>query len=282
LSKQTESATLVGRVKPSSAFRRSISGRAYWSLAIGVPVALLLVWAAANSLQWLPPAFFPGPGRVLRAASAMFADQDLLGDILASTARIGVAFAAAAIVGVPLGLWMSSFKTAEAAIEPTVDFLRYVPVPALLPLFVLWSGIDETPKFLVLFFGTVFQLTLLIKDDADHVPAEYFDLARTLGARTSGLIRDVLIPHLMPRIYDRLRVTLGWCWTYLVIAELIAVQKGIGHVLKEAQRFNAADQMFVCFIVLGAIGLGTDLLLKLGYGRLFPHAPKPGVAGGGP
>jgi NitT/TauT family transport system permease protein len=111
-------------------------------------------------------------------------------------------------------------------------------------------------------------------DDADDVPAVFFDLARTLGAREPALIRHVLVPYLMPRIYDRLRVTLGWCWTYLVIAELVAVERGIGHVIKEAQRFNAASDLFVSCIVLGLIGLGTDYAAKSGYRRLFPYAAK--------
>lgn len=268
--------SINGRPRTLFAFRGPIPTSAHRAVAVGTLFLVLIGWWAVYYMGLFSEAFFPGPASVVRTGIVMFRDQDFLSDVLASAGRIAVAFAASAALGIPLGLWMSSFKIAEAAMEPVVEFVRYVPVPALIPIFVLWSGIDETPKFLVLFFGTFFQLVLLIKDDADQVPREYFDLARTLGARTSNLIRDVLVPHLLPRIYDRLRVTLGWCWTYLVIAELIAVQQGVGHVLKEAQRFNAADQMFVAFITLGVIGLGTDFLAKLGYVRLFPHAPKPG------
>lgn len=185
-----------------------------------------------------------------------------------------MAFLFSALLAVPIGLLMSSFKFVEALLEPLVDFIRYVPVPALIPLFIIWGGIGETSKFLVLFFGTFFQLVLIIMDDADNVPRIYFDLARTLGASTPQLIRDVLVPYLLPQIYDRLRITLGWCWTYLIIAELIAVERGIGHTIKEAQRFNAADQMFVCFIVLGLIGLLTDFGAKVGYRFLFPYTVK--------
>jgi NitT/TauT family transport system permease protein len=204
----------------------------------------------------------------------MLQSREFFEDVLASSARIGVAFLISALLAIPIGLLMSSFKLVEAVIEPVVDFIRYVPVPALIPLFIIWGGIGETSKFLVLFFGTFFQLVLLIMDDADNVPRIYFDLARTLGASTPQLIRDVLVPYLLPQIYDRLRVTLGWCWTYLIIAELIAVERGIGHTIKEAQRFNAADQMFVCFIVLGIIGLSTDYAAKIGYRYLFPYATK--------
>ena len=204
----------------------------------------------------------------------MFSEQQFHLHVLASIARIGVAFLIAAALAVPLGLLMSSFKILEGTVEPIVAFIRYVPVPSLVPIFVLWAGIGETTKFLVLFFGTFFQLVLLIRDDADHVPQIYFDIARTLGASTRQLLRDVLVPYLLPQIYDRLRVTLGWCWTYLVIAELVAVNWGIGHVIKEAQRFNAADQLFVSFIVLGFIGLTTDFAMGWGHRKLFPYSVK--------
>ncbi len=243
-------------------------------MAIVSIVLLVVVWSILAACEIFPEVFFPGPVRVVKTGVAMFTSRGFLLDVGASCGRIAVAFLLSALIAVPLGILMSSFKSIEALVEPVVDFVRYVPVPALLPIFVLWSGIGETPKFLVLFFGTFFQLVLLIMDDADNVPGIYFDLARTMGASTRHLLRDVLGPHLLPQIYDRLRVTLGWCWTYLVIAELIAVQRGVGFAIKEAQRFNASDQLFVCFIVLGFIGLATDFLAKLLYRRLFPYAAK--------
>jgi NitT/TauT family transport system permease protein len=210
----------------------------------------------------------------------MFRDQAFAVDVLASAGRIAFAFAVSALIAIPLGLLMSSFKIAEGLFEPMIDFIRYVPVPALLPIFVLTSGIGEQAKFLVLFFGTFFQLVLLVKDDADHMPPLYFDTARTMGANTFALFRDLLVPYLLPQMYDRLRVTLGWCWTYLVIAELIAVDRGMGHVIKEAQRFEDADRLFVCFITLGLIGLGTDFAAKRFFSVLFPYVPRTSLVRG--
>lgn len=255
-------------------FRSNVPRHIYAAFsAIGLGV-LLLGWIVVEQLELLPKDFFPGPVGVIRAGLEMFGQQQFSLHVLASVGRIGFAFLISAALAVPLGLLMSSFKVTEASVEPIVDFIRYVPVPSLVPIFVLWTGIGETTKFLVLFFGTFFQLVLLIKDDADNVPRIYFDIARTLGASTRQLLRDVLVPYLLPQIYDRLRVTLGWCWTYLVIAELVAVNWGIGHAIKEAQRFNAADQLFVSFIVLGAIGLLTDLAMGWGHHKLFPYSVK--------
>lgn len=256
------------------AFRQPISRLAYNTIAVGSVLGLIGVWLAISSSGIIQSSQFPPPGAVARAAVAMFTHERFLIDILASAARIGVAFLVAALLAVPLGILMSCFKSIEALCEPAVDFVRYVPVPALLPLFVLFSGIGETPKFLVLFMGTFFQLVLIIMDDADNVPKQNLEIARTLGASQAQLIRDVLIPSLLPQIYDRLRVMLGWCWTYLVIAELVNVENGVGHVIKEAQRFSAADKLFVCCIVLGLIGLLTDYAAKLGYRSLFPYATK--------
>jgi NitT/TauT family transport system permease protein len=254
---------------------RGVAGRpVYFAVAILSLVLLVAAWALIVKCAWLPSQFFPSPLDVAKEGLTMLSSPQFLKDIGYSAARIGVAFCISALIAIPLGITMSSFKAAEALIEPAVDFIRYVPVPALVPIFIIWAGIGEGSKFLVLFFGTFFQLVLLIMDDSDNVPSAYFELARTLGASTPQLFRDVLVPYLMPQIYDRLRITLGWCWTYLIIAELIAVDRGIGHAIKEAQRFGAADQMFVCFVVLGAIGLFTDYLAKVGYYRWFPYAAR--------
>jgi len=255
-------------------FRSPLSRTTYRLFGLGSLFCLVLLWTLIDQLRLLPSEFFPGPAGVLNAAVLMFGKQEFHLHVLASVGRIAVAFVISAIFAVPIGLLMSSFRPVRAMLEPIIDFVRYVPVPSLLPIFVLWTGIGETAKLLVLFFGTFFQLVLLVMDDADHVPRINFDIARTLGARNRDLIPDVLIPCLMPQIWDRLRITLGWCWTYLVIAELIAVDWGIGHAIKEAQRFNAANQLFVSFIVLGLIGLATDFGMNQAHRWLFPYSIK--------
>lgn len=256
------------------AFRMPIASGTYLSIASCSIVLLIVLWAIVSRLEFFPTKYFPDPISVAQTAIIMFSSEGFLVDILASAGRIAVAFSVAAAIAIPLGLLMSSFKAVEAFVEPTVDFARYVPVPALLPIFVLLGGIGEAPKFLVLFMGTFFQLVLLIMDDADRVPRLDLEIARTMGASTVEVFRDVLVPHLLPQIYDRLRVTLGWCWTYLVIAELINVQTGVGHVIKEGSRHQDAERVFVCCIALGLIGLLTDYVAKFFYRRMFPYATK--------
>ena len=258
-------------------FRRPLSSRRRAQLGIIAVFGLIALWGLIAILDLFPQIFFPSPREVFRTLLRMFLSEGFGIDVAVSSSRIAAAFLASALLAVPLGVAMSCFRWADALISPLVDFVRYVPVPALLPLFILWTGIGEGPKFLVLFVGTFFQLVLLIKDDADDVPEALFDLARTMGATPFQLVRDVLLPATAPMIYDRLRVTLGWCWTYLVIAELISVRRGVGYALKEAQRFNASDRMFVAFLVLGAIGLVTDVIARFGFRKLFPYLPENGA-----
>jgi NitT/TauT family transport system permease protein len=254
-------------------FRRPIRRKNYLAIASLSLVVLVLFWVMVSATRG-GNQLIPTPLDTLRTAAEMFSSKEFFLSLAASVGRIAVAFGISALLAIPLGIAMSSYKALEAFFEPIIDFVRYVPIPAILPLFVLFTGIGETPKFLVLFFGTFFQLVLLVMDDADNVPPLYFDLARTLGARNFALIRDVLFPHLLPQLYDRLRVTLGWCWTYLIIAELIAAEHGVGHLIKEAQRFNGTEQMLVSCVALGIIGLVTDYLAKVFYRRLFPYTAK--------
>src|SRR5574341_1273727 len=194
-----------------------------------------------------------------------------MGDVWASVYRVLMAFLISAILAIPLGILMSSFKIVEAFVEPIVDFIRYLPVPALVPLTILWLGIGEGSKILLLFIGTFFQLVLLVMDDANNVEKEYFELAFTLGADTKDAIIRVLFPAILPQVYDDLRITLGWCWTYLLIGEMVAARTGIGHMIREAQRFAKPEVVISGIVVIGVIGLLTDYFFKLGYKRLFPY-----------
>lgn len=250
-------------------------GRGATTLLSFLAFALVIsVWQLAVTFGRAPTDFVPTPTGVVSAEISMFGAENFAGDIAASSARIAGAFLASALVAVPLALAMSISRALEAVFEPLIDFCRYVPVPALLPLFIIIGGIDERPKFLVLFGGTFFQLVLLLKDDADNVPQPHLDTARTLGASPLALVRDVMLPYLAPQIYDRFRVTLGWCWTYLVIAELVAVDHGVGHVIKEATRFNSVDKLFAASLTLGVIGLSTDFALRRAFAHFFPWAPR--------
>jgi NitT/TauT family transport system permease protein len=199
-------------------------------------------------------------------------------DVGMSSLRVWEAFLISTIFAVPLAAVMASSKTAEAVIAPYIEFLRYLPVPALIPLTILIFGVDELAKLALLFIGTSFQMVVVLLDELHSIPQEYRELVSSLGIR--GLRSHVwFFREILPRSFDHARVLVGWCWTYVVIAELIAAERGLGHFIKEAQRLTNTPAMYVGIVVMGILGLLTNILFKAAYPRLFPYAkPKRGRA----
>lgn len=137
--------------------------------------------------------------------------------------------------------------------------------------YTLEVGIGESSKIVLLFIGTFFQLVLLIMDDARSVPKEYFNAAYTLGASTREVIFRVLIPSILPQVFNDLRIVLGWCWTYLLIGELVAAKTGIGFMIQQAQRYARPEAVMAGILVIGLIGLFSDSLMRLWHKHLFPY-----------
>jgi NitT/TauT family transport system permease protein len=138
------------------------------------------------------------------------------------------------------------------------------------PLLILWAGIGETQKLLVIFIGSVFQLILMIAVAVGNVRRDLVEAAYTLGASDTGIIRRVLIPATAPEIAEILRLVLGWAWTYVIVAELIGSSSGIGHMIIESQALLATGQIIFGIIVIGLIGLVSDFLFKAANRLLFP------------
>lgn len=247
-------------------------GRRQYLLISGLSFAIvLLVWGVLSYGKLIDPFFLPAPSTIVRTTFNLFTEHQLLSDIWASVYRVMVAFLLSAIIAIPLGVLMSAFKPIAALSEPAIDFIRYLPVPALVPLTILWVGIGEGSKILLLFIGTFFQLVLLVMDDANKVRKEYYEVAFTLGADTKEVITRVLVPAIMPNVYDDLRVTLGWCWTYLLIGEIVAASSGIGHLIQEAQRFAKPEVVMSGVLIIGIIGIISDYAFKVGGKLLFRY-----------
>jgi NitT/TauT family transport system permease protein len=193
----------------------------------------------------------------------------LWSDAAASFYRITVGFLISSAVAVPLGILMGTYKVAEAALEPTVDLIRYMPAVAFVPLTILWVGIGDGQKFLIIFIGTFFQQILLVMDNVKRVPRDFINVGYTLGLKEGTILRKIVLPAAAPAIFDTLRVTLGWAWTYLVVAELVAASTGLGHRIMEAQRYFQTDTIMVGILVIGILGLVTDFGFKFAHGRLF-------------
>jgi NitT/TauT family transport system permease protein len=208
---------------------------------------------------------------VLQALWTMITTQDLLWHALVSTLRVWGAFLLAAVMAIPVGILMSSYRIVGASLEPIIDFIRYLPVPALVPLSIIWFGVGEETKIFLLWLGTFFQLVLLVADDMRRVPHEYVEIAFTLGAKPRQVLTDVALRAMAPTLVDNLRITLGWCWTYLVIAEIVAADSGLGFVIWSARRFVKTPEVMAGVLMIGLIGLVTDQLLRLLHRRMFRY-----------
>jgi NitT/TauT family transport system permease protein len=254
------------------ALRRGISARRYRLLAFGGFAALFALWAWASHRESMNPVFVPTPEDVLRAARALFGDEKLWLDLKLSIFRVTAGFLLAAAMGVPLGLWMGSFKVVEAVVQPMVEFVRYVPVPALIPILMVFFGIDELSKIALIWVGTFFQLVLMVADEVRRVPDNLLQASYTLGARRGEVIRRVLWPAARPGIFDALRLCNGWAWTYVVVAELVAANEGLGYRILKFSRFLQTPQMWVYVILLGLIGLALDAAFRALNRRLFHWA----------
>jgi len=154
---------------------------------------------------------------------------------------------------------MGANTTIGRLLEPLLGILRYMPAPAFIPLLIIYFGVDELPKILLIFIGTLFFNTLMIMDAVKFVPRELIETALTLGGKRADVLTRVIAPSIMPQVLDAFRVNMAAAWNLVIVAELVAAQDGLGKRISLAQRFLRTDQIFLGLIVIGLIGLVIDL-----------------------
>jgi NitT/TauT family transport system permease protein len=233
-------------------------------------VFFLVIWSILTYGRLVDSLFLPSPGRVFQAGYDLFLELGFTSDILNSVYRVMVGFIVAALMGVPLGLIIGTFKAAEAFTEPVVGFIRYMPASAFIPLFILWLGIGDVEKIAIIFVGSFFQLVLMVAVVAKNVQKDLLETAYTLGAKRFQVIRKVLLPASLPGIMDTLRIIVGWAWTYIIVAELVASASGIGYMIISSQRMLRTGNIIFGILTIGILGLITDYFFKWLYNRLFP------------
>jgi len=256
------------------AIREPLSKSLSTALAVSFFVLLFGAWTLTSSLGWVSEFFLPHPVQVLKTAWVMYTEGAFLGDIAASIYRVLVGFALAAVLAIPLGLLMGSVQFFRSMIEPCLAFTRYIPATAFIPLLVIWLGIDDTQKFAVIFVGTFFTLTLMVMVSTLAVPIAFIEAAVMLGAKPWQLITKVILPAAKPAIFNDLRIVLGWAWTYIVVAEIVAASSGIGHAILAASRYMDTATIFVGILSIGVIGLISDLLFNVASRYLFPYIQR--------
>jgi NitT/TauT family transport system permease protein len=247
-----------------------VSPAARVGLGVAFFVVFFAAWGVATLGGYVNPTFLADPLTMLRAGWRLLVVHGFYEDIAITIWRVFGGFALAAAVGVPLGILMGAYKGIEAFFEPFISFARYLPASGVIPLLILWAGIGELEKLLVIFIGSFFQLVLMVAVTVGSTRRDLVEAAYTLGARAGGVVRRVLLPSSAPTIAESLRLVLGWAWTYVIVAELIGASTGIGHMITDSQALLDTGQIIFGIVVIGVIGLISDYLFKTLNQRLFP------------
>lgn len=260
----------VRRVKKERSFidraltpRAPISARASVIAGISVWVLVLAGWSLLTYGGVMPSIFLPSPSAVLARAVSMISDGTIWPNMWASIEVILLGFVISSVVAVPLGLLMGTFRIVQAALEPLVNFIRYLPVTAFVPLFILWIGLGLSQRVSIIIFGTFFQQLVMIMDVVRGVPEDMLNASYTLGSSRRDVLTHVILPAAKPGIIDTLRITMGWAWTYLVVAELVAADSGLGYISMQAMRGFQVDKIFMAIGIIGILGLITDSAFRL-------------------
>ena len=233
------------------------------------------------------PIYLPAPHEVVKALYTAFTTEPkrrsekwLHESLWDSLQVIFWGFLLSSLIGVPLGILAGTYDFFSRLFEPFIEFFRYLPAPAFGALAVAILGIHQAPKIAIIFIGTFFQQVLVIANTTRQLNPALLEAAQTLGAGNRALLLRVVVPGILPDLYRDMRILLGWAWTYLIVAELIGSSSGITWFITQQARYKNFDNVFAAIIIIGIIGLLTDIILAWCGRRLFPWQQQAAGAGG--
>jgi NitT/TauT family transport system permease protein len=233
-----------------------------WVLGLTGVAVVVLLWSGLTASGAVNQLFLPSPAAVWNAAQQQAQQGLLLRDITASMGRVAAGFGLSAAVALPLGMAMGTNRVICRLLEPLLGLIRYMPAPAFIPLLIIYFGLGELPKVLLIFIGTLFFNTLMIMDAVKFVPHELIETALTLGGRKPQVLSRVIAPCIAPQVIDASRINMAAAWNLVIVAELVAATEGLGKRISMAQRFLRTDEIFLGLIVIGLIGLAIDLSFR--------------------
>ena len=238
-------------------------------------VALLFWWLITSGSvaeeRMVSPAVLPSPMEVVRSFPSLVNDRHLVASIAASMRRVLIGFGLAILVGVPLGILAGSWRLFEAGGAPFALFGRNVPIAALIPLTLMWFGIDESQKVLFIFIACMPFVYIDTVTAISGVPDRYVETAQTLGASELQIVRKVLVPLAMPEVYSGLRALFGLAFGYIMLAELVNAEHGLGRLLLDSQRRSIPQHVILILIIISLLAYGIDRLLLWFQRGLFPY-----------
>lgn len=238
-----------------------------WHISLATGLVVLLLWSVATTLGWIKPLFLPTPRATLDALIIAIQGNTQGGTPLAEHVEISIlrvlsAFVLAVVTAVPIGIAMGTSRIVRGIVDPLIEFYRPLPPLAYLPLIVIWLGIDESAKITLIFLACFAPLAMASKAGVRSVAIEQINAARSLGATRWQVIRLVVLPAALPEILTGMRIAIGFGWTTLVAAEMVAATAGLGQMVLNASNFLRTDIVIMGIIVIGILAYCFDALMR--------------------
>ena len=253
----------VAEVRPAAPQRRR-----RWPIATIATVAIaLLLWQLASTLAWVSPVFLPPPAKVLaafgRLATQGYVDSTLFEHAWASLGRVFLALVFTALIGIPAGFAVGTSRIGRGILDPIIEFIRPLPPLAYLPLIIIWFGIGEPAKIVVIGLSMLAPIAISTASGIRSTPRSHVNAARSLGATPGQVLTHVLLPSALPEILTDIRIALGTGWSTLVAAELVAASRGLGFMIESAAQFLVTDVVLVGIFVISALAFVFEALLRI-------------------
>ena len=251
------------------------SGRAWGIVMVAV---LLVLWWVTTAFGYIKPIYWPSFSAVFSRADLLlsqgFRNVELWDHVAISVFRVLSGVFYGSLIGIPLGFAMGLSSVARGLFDPVVEFVRPIPPLALIPLIILWFGIDEFAKIFLLFLASLFIMTIAARAGVSGVKISKVHAAYSLGATKLQVLRHVILPNALPEIFTGLRTSMGVCWGTVVAAELVAADRGVGSMIMIAKNFLQTDTVVIGIIIIGAIGYVIEMLMRVLERRLIPWKGK--------
>lgn len=245
-----------------------------WRISAVTVALILALWTAATNLGWIQPLFLPAPQAVwqqfIEVSHDGFADATLLTHLGWSAMRVFGAFALAVVTAIPVGVLMGVNRVVRGIFDPIVEFYRPLPPLAYLPLVVIWLGIGESSKIVLIYLAMFAPLALSARAGVRAVAIEQIHAAYSMGATRSQVLWHVIAPAALPDILTGMRIAIGFGWTTLVAAEMVAATAGLGFMVLSASKFMVTDVVIMGILVIGALALAFDVLMRWMEAKLVP------------